>query len=173
MAFSKKGWRKIVVANEVFYWQPGPNLFLWGEFDLSNFLLHARLEREPSRHLVVIHACCGNLYSGFDWRVTPRIAQCCIECAVKSGWLADRPKLRMVLFDHLSCVVGDPKWRTPTVMQLATGIDNEQAFERLPILADALQDAGCDCDDILNHFRDPNRTHVRGCWALDLVLGKE
>jgi hypothetical protein len=41
------------------------------------------------------------------------------------------------------------------------------------ILADALQDAGCDSDDILDHLRDPHATHVRGCWVVDLVLGKE
>ncbi|MBA4191715.1 MAG: hypothetical protein C0467_27360 [Planctomycetaceae bacterium] len=70
-------------------------------------------------------------------------------------------------------VVVDPTWRTSTVTQLARGIYDDRTFDVLPILADALQDAGCDCDDILNHFRDPNATHVRGCWALDLVLGKE
>jgi hypothetical protein len=43
----------------------------------------------------------------------------------------------------------------------------------MPILADALQDAGCDADALLNHLRDPHATHVRGCWALDLVHGKE
>jgi hypothetical protein len=42
----------------------------------------------------------------------------------------------------------------------------------MPILADALQDAGCDSDDVLNHLRDTTATHVRGCWALDLVMGK-
>ena len=41
----------------------------------------------------------------------------------------------------------------------------------MPILADALQDAGCDNDDILNHCRDDG-PHVRGCWVVDLVLGK-
>ncbi len=66
-----------------------------------------------------------------------------------------------------------PEWRTSTVLQLAQGIYDDRTFDQLPILADALQDAGCDKDDILNHFRDPNATHVRGCWALDLVLGKE
>ena len=43
----------------------------------------------------------------------------------------------------------------------------------MPILADALQDAGCDRDDILDHLRDAKQTHVRGCWALDLVLDME
>ena len=41
------------------------------------------------------------------------------------------------------------------------------------ILADALQDAGCDNTDILDHCRDPQATHVHGCWVVDLVLGKE
>jgi hypothetical protein len=63
------------------------------------------------------------------------------------------------------------KWRTTDVALLANGISEECAFDRMPILADALQDAGCDSDDLLNHLRDASATHVRGCWALDLVLG--
>jgi hypothetical protein len=43
----------------------------------------------------------------------------------------------------------------------------------MPILADALQDAGCDNEDILNHCRDAKQTHIRGCWVVDVVLGKE
>jgi len=66
----------------------------------------------------------------------------------------------------------NPSWLTSTVLALAQGIYQERAFDRLLILADALQDAGCEYEDILNHFRNPNATHVRGCWALDLVLGK-
>ena len=45
-------------------------------------------------------------------------------------------------------------------------------FAPMPILADALQDAWCDSDDILTHCRDPNGVHVRGCWVVDGVLGK-
>ena len=70
-------------------------------------------------------------------------------------------------------VTFDPEWRTTTALALARGIYDERAFDRLPILADALQDAGCDNDDILTHLRDTTTPHVRGCWALDLVLGKE
>jgi hypothetical protein len=66
----------------------------------------------------------------------------------------------------------DKNWRTADVTLLARGIYEERAFDRMPILADALQDAGCDTDDLLAHLRDPNAQHVRGCWALDLVLGK-
>jgi cell wall assembly regulator SMI1 len=67
----------------------------------------------------------------------------------------------------------DPAWRTADVVALARGIYEKRAFEGLPVLADALQEAGCDNDELLNHLRDPERTHVRGCWALDLCLGVE
>jgi hypothetical protein len=66
----------------------------------------------------------------------------------------------------------NPAWRTSDVRLLARGIYDDRAFDRIPILADALQDAGCDNDDVLTHLRDTTATHVRGCWALDLVLGK-
>ena len=65
----------------------------------------------------------------------------------------------------------DPSWLTSTVVTLARGIYEERAFDRMPILADALQDAGCDNEDVLNHCRGPG-PHVRGCWVVDLVLGK-
>jgi hypothetical protein len=81
--------------------------------------------------------------------------------------------LREIFGNPFRPVEFDPAWRTSDVMLLARGIYEEKAFDRMPILADALQDAGCDRDDILNHLRDPQATHVRGCWALDLVLGKE
>ncbi len=81
--------------------------------------------------------------------------------------------LREIFGNPFRPVTFDPIWRTSDVMLLANGIYAERAFERMPILADALQDAGCDSDDILAHLRDANATHVRGCWALDLVLGKE
>ena len=67
-------------------------------------------------------------------------------------------------------VQGDPRWQTETVVALATGIYAERAFDRLPILADALEEAGCDHADILAHCRG-NGPHVRGCWVVDLLLG--
>jgi hypothetical protein len=64
-------------------------------------------------------------------------------------------------------------WLTPTVQQLAAYIYESRDFSTMPILADALQDAGCDNADVLNHCRDTKATHVRGCWVVDLVLGKD
>lgn len=70
-------------------------------------------------------------------------------------------------------VAFDVNWRTDTALALAKQMYESRNFGAAPILADALQDAGCDNDDILNHLRDTSATHVRGCWALNLVLGKE
>lgn len=63
-------------------------------------------------------------------------------------------------------------WHDATVPRLAQAIYDNRTFDRLPILADALEEAGCDNEDILAHLRslDP---HARGCWTLDVILGKE
>jgi hypothetical protein len=68
-------------------------------------------------------------------------------------------------------VVVEPRWLTSTVVALARSVYDERAFDRLPILADALQDAGCESADVLDHCRGEG-VHARGCWAVDLVLGK-
>jgi hypothetical protein len=68
-------------------------------------------------------------------------------------------------------VTVNPSWLTSTVVALAQGIYADRAFDRLPILADALQDAGCENEDVLNHCRSAG-PHCRGCWVVDLLLGK-
>ena len=65
----------------------------------------------------------------------------------------------------------DHAWLTPTVQSIAAAIYEDRAFDRLPILADALEEAGCTDADVLLHCRVPAE-HVRGCWVVDLVLGK-
>jgi hypothetical protein len=65
----------------------------------------------------------------------------------------------------------NPDWLTSTVRDLAAHIYTVREFSALPILADALQDAGCDDEQILGHCR-ANKAHVRGCWAVDAILGK-
>jgi len=62
-------------------------------------------------------------------------------------------------------------WRTERTVGLALRMYEERAFAAMPILADALEEAGCDNADILTHCREPG-VHVRGCWVVDLVLGK-
>jgi hypothetical protein len=65
-----------------------------------------------------------------------------------------------------------PAWRTDTVVALARTMYDSREFGAMPILADALQDAGCENEHVLNHLRDLNATHVRGCWVLDALLQK-
>ena len=62
-------------------------------------------------------------------------------------------------------------WNGGTVFNLAQGIYDQRAFDSLPILADALEEAGCQDADILGHCRQPG-PHVLGCWAVNLLLGK-
>lgn len=65
----------------------------------------------------------------------------------------------------------NPVWLTSTVKALAQTAYEDRRFDLLPILADALEEAGCDSADILDHCRTfPG--HVRGCWVVDQILGK-
>jgi hypothetical protein len=63
-------------------------------------------------------------------------------------------------------------WNNATVVKVAQGIYEERRFRDLPILADALLDAGCDDEELMAHLRSEG-THVRGCWAVDVILGKQ
>jgi hypothetical protein len=65
-----------------------------------------------------------------------------------------------------------PAWNSGTVPKLAQAIYEERAFDCLPVLADALEEAGCTEGAILGHCRGAG-PHVRGCWVVDLVLGKQ
>ncbi|MBA4192079.1 MAG: hypothetical protein C0467_29220 [Planctomycetaceae bacterium] len=81
------------------------------------------------------------------------------------------PLLRELFGNPFRPVTVDPSWLTSTVNALAEGIYAYRAFDRMPILADALQDAACDNDEVLAHCRGPG-SHVRGCFVVDLLLGK-
>jgi hypothetical protein len=79
--------------------------------------------------------------------------------------------IRDIIGNPFRLVTIDRKWLTPNIVAVAQGIYDERAFERLPMLADALEEAGCTNADILNHCRSEG-PHVRGCWVVDLVLDK-
>ena len=95
------------------------------------------------------------------------------------GWRVSDPIARFLNPHLLRDIFGNPfrpvafaqAWRSETAVAMATGIYAERAFDRLPILADALEEAGCDHPDVLSHCRGPG-PHARGCWLVDLVLGK-
>lgn len=85
---------------------------------------------------------------------------------------------RIVQQSLLRDIIGNPfiknhlatEWLTPTVKALALGIYEQRAFDRLPILADALEEEGCMDVEVLLHCRREGQ-HVRGCWVVDLILG--
>ncbi|MBP3960375.1 hypothetical protein J8F10_34535 [Gemmata sp. G18] len=81
--------------------------------------------------------------------------------------------MRDIIGNPFRPVTPDPEWLTSTVTALASQMYTSSDFSAMPILADALQDAGCDNTDVLNHCRDADATHVRGCWVVDMMLGKE
>jgi hypothetical protein len=91
------------------------------------------------------------------------------ETAAVHGQLASL--MRCVYGNPFRPVTLDPSWLTATVTCLAQAIYADRAFDRLPILADALEDAGCTNQDILAHCRSGGE-HVRGCWVVDLLLAK-
>jgi hypothetical protein len=79
--------------------------------------------------------------------------------------------LRDIFGNPFRPITVDPSWQTGDVIALAQAIYDERTFERMPLLADALEEAGCTDAEILNHCRQPGQ-HVRGCWVVDLMLGK-
>jgi hypothetical protein len=84
------------------------------------------------------------------------------------------PVLHELFGNPFRPVVLDPRclaWNDRCVERVAHRIYDERRFTDLPILADALEDAGCDIADILAHCRGPG-PHLRGCWVVDLLLGK-
>jgi hypothetical protein len=95
----------------------------------------------------------------------------------------DKESERVTQAALLRCIVGNPVRPAPslasavlafdggTVPRLAAAIYEDRAFGRLPVLADALEDAGCAEPGILGHCRAGGE-HVRGCWVVDLVLSK-
>jgi hypothetical protein len=117
---------------------------------------------------------CGLLDEPFD---LPAFAQQ-FERLCRDRW--DNPGGELVCHRLLRETVGNPfrpirfqsSWQTVDTVGLARGIYEDRAFDRMPLLADALMDAGCDDDQIISHCHTGG-PHVRGCWVVDLVLGKQ
>ncbi|QEL16938.1 hypothetical protein [Limnoglobus roseus] len=100
-----------------------------------------------------------------------------IHAVHATAGLADGGNEQQAQSQLLRCVFNpfaptfDPRWLTATARSLAESAYEARAWDRLPILADALEDAGCEDEAVLSHLRGPG-PHARGCWVLDLVLGK-
>lgn len=79
--------------------------------------------------------------------------------------------LRDVFGNPFRPVAFDARWRTSTIAKLAKVMYDSRDFTTMPLLGDALQDAGCNQADLVDHCR-VSHLHIRGCWVIDLVLGK-
>ena len=79
--------------------------------------------------------------------------------------------LRDIFGNPFQWVYIERTWMAPRVLTLARAIYEERSVDGMPILADALEEASCTDQEILAHCRGPG-PHVRGCWVVDLLLGK-
>ncbi len=96
----------------------------------------------------------------------------CMTDDLKYEQIIECQLIRDIFGNPFRPVVADPAGLTPTVVGIASAIYADRVFDRMPILADALEEAGCTNADVLLHCRGAG-PHVRGCWVVDLVLGKE
>jgi hypothetical protein len=93
---------------------------------------------------------------------------------VSEYWPTISNLVREIVGNPFRPVAVDPpwlRWQDGLVARLAQSLYDDRHFAELPILADALEDAGCDSPDLLTHLRSPG-PHVLGCWALDALIGK-
>jgi hypothetical protein len=114
--------------------------------------------------------------SGVAWVVLTKDYWAAVEAARFAGEDEDEAMQCAYVRD----VCGNPyrrvrfaaEWRTDAAVALAKVIYEDRDFEGMPLLGDALEDAGCVDVNILDHCRVPG-PHIRGCWVVDLVLGKQ
>jgi hypothetical protein len=110
---------------------------------------------------------------GWDWLIRT-------QPDTLPGWVpaARRPEqeqqahlLRDIIGNPFRPVALNPAWLTSAVVSIARRAYEERDYQALPILADALEEAGCDNPDILAHCRGQGE-HIRGCWVVDMILEK-
>jgi hypothetical protein len=134
----------------------------------------------------------GKVQSCIEWAAVYVAAPMAFRAAKNVSWMSSKPRMNgevLVRVEYLAQagfvrdIFGNPfrpvsinpawlTWNNAAVPKLAQSIYDDRAFDRLPLLADALVAAGCTNEDILAHCRSGGE-HVRGCWVVDLVLWKE
>ena len=102
----------------------------------------------------------------------PQSSKAVNGCLLSGGWPRNCHIIRDVFGNPFRQVAFDPAWSSSTVVDLAQAMYESRDFAAMPVLADAIEEAGCDHPDVLAHCRNPEQVHVRGCWVVDLVLGK-
>ena len=122
-------------------------------------------------HSVMTAADTADSNQPFKQRAPPEVLSQLRNTAAKSE-LSVQADLVRCAFSPFRRLLFNPAWLTATVQSLAQTIYEERAFDRMPILGDALEESGCSNADILNHCRQPGE-YAKGCWVVDLLLGKK
>jgi hypothetical protein len=141
----------------------------------DEWMMHVRVDRSPRLQAAMAaeRVADPSLFSRYSW-----VSDISIQAATATGMTARREEetaqchlFRDIFGNPFRPVAFDPPWQTSTAVGLARTMYESRDFAAMPILADALEEAGCDNPDVLSHCRGPG-PHVRGCWVVDLVLGK-
>lgn len=125
----------------------------------------------------------ADAYNPAEWEVTNTVRLVIAAAAVNarlrlgsvsSAWPVSGVEqvtlLRELFGNPFHPISVEPSWLTPTVLTLAHIVRTERAFELMPVLGDALQDAGCDNAEVIDHCYGPG-PHVTGCWLVDRLSG--
>ena len=150
---------------------PMPGLSLGAPEQIAKHAVSLALAREPNKH--------GVIETALAWDAVPaalksrerHVPWSPTEEEARFRWETST-LFRDMIGNPFRPVVLDSSWLTSEVVALCEAIYAGRAFERMPELADALEQAGCRDRQILSHCRWPD-PHVRGCWVLDLLLGKD
>jgi hypothetical protein len=125
---------------------------------------------QQTREFIRLQAVREAAYEAAPWENEARrnaeasAAECRLQCEL----------IREIFGNPFRPVTVDPSWLSISAgagAVILQAVDQEQRFEELPYLGDALLDAGCSNEALLSHLRSP-RGHVRGCWAVDLLMGR-
>jgi hypothetical protein len=162
----KEMWEARERAYEVFDTTPLPNK---AEYDAANSAQRYIYSQDETAEMVVQAA--GSRAARLAGGKGPQ-ADNARHAVEKEMEALSRRLINEVHGNPFRPVAFDPAWCTSTAVALAKQMYESRDFCAMAILADALQDVGCDSDDVLGHCRDAKQVHVRGCWVVDLVLGK-
>ena len=134
--------------------------------DLTTRALDNAIAKKPSSALYADETCRYAYRASFDGRSGTKRSDP-LEDEKHQQWLLARD----IFGNPFRPVAFDPAWRTADSLGIAARMYETRDFAAMPILADALEEAGCTNADVLLHAREPG-VHVRGCWVVDGVMGK-
>jgi hypothetical protein len=135
----------------------------------------AAISRAVARDSIAITCAAATEDDWFEWGFSGGPPDPLYQATMTGEYREQARLLREVIGNPFRPAFIYPAWRAANdraAVRIAEQIDEQEDFDSVPILADALEDAGCAAADILAHLRSPG-PHVRGCWVVDAILAKE